>query len=241
MGALATVIIRPGVEFTPDAAAAFRRAEARVQKEFNRNIDVNSTYRSWDQQLKMYNAWNAYVAGRGPYPGHSKAVHPSESFHVSGLALDSDDWTVPRILEILAENGFIRNRLYVPNENHHFEYIRAQDKNYGKPVNSGGAAKPAEPKEPTLEDLMALKNVTIATEASKGKFNSTTLDFADGMKATLNNTDEVYTTTTAKYLTGQGALKITKGHYEQLLKEFDAHFKQKREHELAVARASAGK
>lgn len=136
MGALATVVIRPGVEFTPDAAAAFRRAEAQVQREFGRNIGVNSTYRSWDQQMSMYDAWNAYVGGWGPYPGHSKAVHPSESFHVSGLALDSDDWRNARIVQILAENGFIRNRLYVPNEEHHFEYIRARDKNHGKPAGS---------------------------------------------------------------------------------------------------------
>lgn len=134
MGGLVIEKVRPGVEFTPDAAAAFRRAEAQVQREFSRNIDVNSTYRSWATQLKMYNDWNAYVAGRGPYPSHSKAVHPSESFHVQGVALDSDDWVNTRIRAILAENGFIRNRLSVPGENHHFEYIRAQDKNYGVPA-----------------------------------------------------------------------------------------------------------
>lgn len=134
MGGLVIETIRPGVMFTPDAAAAFRRAEAQVQAEFGRNISCNSTYRSWDTQLSMYDAWNAYVGGRGPYPGHSKAVHPSESFHVSGLALDSDDWRNARIVQILADNGFIRNRLYVPNEQHHFEYIRARDKNFGRPA-----------------------------------------------------------------------------------------------------------
>lgn len=132
MGGLVIETIRPGVEFTPDAAAAFRRAEAQVWAEFGRGIDVNSTYRPWGTQLKMYDAWNAWVEGWGPHPGHSKAVHPSESFHVSGTALDSDDWRNKRIVEILAQNGFIRNRLHVPGENHHFEYIRARDKNYGK-------------------------------------------------------------------------------------------------------------
>lgn len=138
MGGIPIEKIREGVEFVPDAAAAFRRAEAQVRAEFGRGIDVNSTYRSWDTQMSMYNAWNAYVGGWGPYPGHSKAVHPSESFHVSGLALDSDDWTNARIVQILAENGFIRNRLYVPGENHHFEYIRSEDKNYGQPAGSEG-------------------------------------------------------------------------------------------------------
>lgn len=137
------VTIRAGVQFTPDAANAFTRADAQVRREFGRGIDVNSTYRSWDKQMLMFVNWNKYVAGKGPYPGHSKAVHPSESFHVSGLALDSDDWRIPRIVQILAENGFIRNRLYVPNEQHHFEYIRSRDKNYSKP-----SGKPSEKPEP---------------------------------------------------------------------------------------------
>lgn len=138
MGGLVIETVRSGVQFTPDAAAAFRRAEAQVRAEFGRNIDVNSTYRSWATQMAMYTAWNAYAAGRGPYPGHSKAVHPSESFHVQGVALDSDDWVNARIVAILAENGFIRNRLHVPGEKHHFEWIRSQDKNYGRPASGGG-------------------------------------------------------------------------------------------------------
>lgn len=149
MGGLVIETIRPGVQFTPDAAAAFRRAEAQVLREFGRLIDVNSTYRSWATQLRMHLAWLAYVASgylASLYPGHSKAVHPSESFHVSGLALDSDDWVVARIVQILAENGFIRNRLYVKGENHHFEYIRSRDQNYGKPI-PAGTTEPAEPEE----------------------------------------------------------------------------------------------
>ena len=156
MGGLVTEKIRNGVEFTPDAAAAFRRAEAQVRKEFGRGIDVNSTYRSWDTQLKMYNDWNRYVRSgynSAYYPGHSKALHPSDplAFHVKGTALDSDDWTNARIREILAQNGFIRNRLYVPNENHHFEYIRSSDRNYGKPT-SGGTVKPKPTPKPNTSE-----------------------------------------------------------------------------------------
>lgn len=141
MGGLVIKQVRPGVEFVPDAAAAFRRAEAQVRAEFGRDIDVNSTYRSWDTQLSMYNAWNAYVDGRGPYPGHSKALHPGDglAFHVRGTALDSDDWRVEGIVEILAEHGFIRNRLDVPGEQHHFEYIRARDTHYGEEVDDMSA------------------------------------------------------------------------------------------------------
>lgn len=134
MGGLVIETVRPGVQFIPDAAAAFRRADAQVRLEFGRGIDVNSTYRSWSDQMLMFVNWGKYVNGQGPYPGHSKAVHPSESFHVQGVALDSDDWRISRIVEILAENGFIRNRLHVPNENHHFEWLRNRDQNYGKPI-----------------------------------------------------------------------------------------------------------
>lgn len=128
--------IRPGVGFTPEAAAAFRRAEAQVRAEFGRDIDVNSTYRDWDTQLRMYNAWQAYITGRGPYPGHSKALHPNDplAFHTKGLALDSDDWRNARIVQILAEHGFIRNRLHVPNERHHFEYLADRDQHKNAPA-----------------------------------------------------------------------------------------------------------
>lgn len=141
MGGFVIETIRPGVQFTPEAASAFRRAEATVRAEFGRDIDTNSTYRDRDLQLRMYNAWQAYIHGRGPYPGHSKALHPDDplAFHTKGTALDSDDWVNARIVEILAENGFIRNRLYVPNERHHFEYLRDRDRNYGQPASGGNS------------------------------------------------------------------------------------------------------
>ena len=134
--------VRPGVQFVPDAAAAFRRSNAQVRIEFGRDIDVNSTFRSPELQLQMHFASLAYRNGTGPYPGHSWAVHPKDSFHVAGTALDSDDWTIARIVAILAENGFIRNRLYVPGENHHFEWLRDRDRNYGKPIPAAVTQKP---------------------------------------------------------------------------------------------------
>lgn len=169
MGGLVIEKVRDGVEFVPDAAAAFRRADAQVLREFGRRIDVNSTYRSWDQQMLMFTNWNRYVNGTGPYPGHSKAVHPSDSFHVSGLALDSDDWVNARIVEILAENGFIRNRLYVPNEKHHFEYIRSMDRNYGKPA-SGGNATPTPAVAPEEEDEDMPKNSGVWYKKDKSTY-----------------------------------------------------------------------
>lgn len=136
MGGPVIETVRTGVQFTPEAAAAFRRAEAQVRAEFGRDIDVNSTYRDYNKQLSMYNAWQAYITGRGPHPGHSKALHPDDplAFHTKGTALDSDDWRNARIVQILAENGFIRNRLHVPNERHHFEYLRNHDQHKNAPA-----------------------------------------------------------------------------------------------------------
>lgn len=157
MGGLVIETVRPGVQFTPEAAAAFRRAEAQVRAEFRRDIDSNSTWRDWDLQLRMYNAWIAHINGRGPHPGHSKALHPADplAFHTKGIALDSDDWRNARIVQILAENGFIRNRLDVPNENHHFEWIRSRDTNYGKPV-PGTATAPAIPVPKEDDDMQSI-------------------------------------------------------------------------------------
>lgn len=156
MGGLVIETIRPGVEFVPDAAAAFRRADAQVWAEFGRGIDVNSTYRSWSVQLAMFEAWQRYLKG-GPYPGHSKALHPDDplAFHVQGTALDSDDWTEARIVQILAEHGFIRNRLYVPNERHHFEYLRDRDQHYGQTASSGAAHLSTKSEEDDMPDSMA--------------------------------------------------------------------------------------
>ncbi|WP_136029221.1 MULTISPECIES: hypothetical protein [unclassified Microbacterium] len=155
MGGLVIETVRPGVQFVPVAAAAFRRANAQVRAEFGRDIDSNSTYRSWSDQMLMFTNWNRYVAsGRLPalYPGHSKAVHPSESFHVSGLALDSDDWKIPRIVAILAEHGFIRTRLHVPGEDHHFEYVQKRDRHFGEPIPTGSATAPATTARPESEE-----------------------------------------------------------------------------------------
>ncbi|MFJ4997100.1 hypothetical protein ACIP5T_03040 [Microbacterium sp. NPDC088619] len=117
--------------------------------------------------MVMFINWGRYVAGKGPYPGHSKAVHPSESFHVAGVALDSDDWRIPRIVEILAENGFIRNRLHVPNENHHFEWLRNRDQNYGKPI-GGSAASAGGSSTPDIEQLLedAMANPIIDVDST---------------------------------------------------------------------------
>lgn len=120
--------IRPGVQFTPAAAASFRRAEASWRAKTGRQfIDCNSTYRDYNTQLRMYNDWNAYVAGRGPKPNHSRAIHPDASIHCRGEALDSDDWVIPGFIAHMAHHGWIRTAASDPTERHHFEYQSWRD------------------------------------------------------------------------------------------------------------------
>ncbi|MGX9346390.1 hypothetical protein [Microbacterium sp. KNMS] len=120
--------VRDGVGFTPPAAASFRRLEA----DLGRQVDVNSTFRDPATQDAMYRAWQDYVNGRGPYPGHSRALPASESVHCQGEALDSDDWTTPGFIALAAEHGWIRTAAWDPTEQHHFEYQASRDEHRGE-------------------------------------------------------------------------------------------------------------
>lgn len=159
MGGQVIVTIRPNVQFIPDAAAAFMRWEARVRAAYGRNLDVNRTLTDWDTQMSMHLASLAYLAGTGPYPGHSYAAHPKYSNHVSGEAVDSDDWVHPDIIAWGEENGFIRDSLNVANERHHFKYYRSRDQHYGEDITS-----PVTPIEESEEDDMP-KNTGITYKA----------------------------------------------------------------------------
>lgn len=126
--------IRPGVSFTPAAAASFRRAEASWVAKTGRLIDCNSTTRDYGLQLSMWQAWTAWAEGRGPKPNHSRALHPDESAHTRGEGLDSDDWTTPGFIEHMAEHGWIRTAANDPTERHHFEYQSWRDQRRNDPV-----------------------------------------------------------------------------------------------------------
>lgn len=134
-GAPAIITLRPGVQFTAPAGASFRRLEA----DLGRHVDVNSTYRDWDTQMGMHLAWEAWVAGRGPKPWHSRAVHPKYSIHCQGNALDSDDWTTSGFVALAAEHGWIRTAASDPTERHHFEYQWWRDQHRNDPVPAGGS------------------------------------------------------------------------------------------------------
>lgn len=130
--------LRPGVAFTPEAAASFLRAEA----EWGQPIDANSTYRDWDVQMSMHLAWEAWVAGRGPKPWHSRAIHPRLSVHCQARALDSDDWTRPGFIALMSRHGWIRTAAGDPTEQHHFEYQVDKDQHRNEPAPAGVAANP---------------------------------------------------------------------------------------------------
>lgn len=146
--------VRDGVGFTPDAAASFRRAEA----DWGGAIRCNSTYRDWDEQMRMYLAWNAWVQGRGPKPNHSRAVHPDESRHTSGIAFDTNLWTVPGFIKHMADHGWIRTAAWDPTEQHHFEYQWWNDNHRNDPA-------PAGQKEE--DELMAAKDDIISNLTAK--------------------------------------------------------------------------
>lgn len=132
MGGAPTTIewLRPGVGYVPAAAASMRRLEAAI----GRPHDCNSSYRDYGKQMSMYNAWNLYASGRGPHPGHSRAIHPDASMHCRGLADDSDDWTTPGYIGLAADHGWIRTAANDPTERHHFEYQSWRDKHRNDPA-----------------------------------------------------------------------------------------------------------
>jgi hypothetical protein len=151
MGGAPTVDwLREGVGYEPEAAASMRRLEGRL----GRWHDCNSSYRDWQEQMNMYLAWQRFLNG-GPYPGHSRALHPDSSMHCRGVADDSDDWRTPGYNELAAEYGWIRTAADDLTERHHFEYQSWNDQHYGEPVPSDTEATPAEPIE--KEDDMSLR------------------------------------------------------------------------------------
>lgn len=160
--------VRPGVGFTPAAAASFRRAEASWRAKTGRaHIDCNSSYRDYGLQLSMYQAWTAWAEGRGPKPNHSRAIHPDHSKHSQGLGLDSDDWTVPGFIAHMADHGWIRTAANDPTERHHFEYQEWRDNHRNRPA---GAATGTTPQPPRTvgEDVMYIRAINAGNYARAG-------------------------------------------------------------------------
>lgn len=113
MGGATLVTVRPGVTLEQSAAASFVRVESVAGR-----IDVNSSYRDWDEQ---YQLWLAYKNGSGVL-----ALHPDKSMHCKGLAIDTSSVSVMRAVEAY---GW---RSTVPTEDWHFDYFPNLDQHYGE-------------------------------------------------------------------------------------------------------------
>lgn len=165
MSAPEIVWLRPGVGYVADAAASMRRLEA----DLGRPHDCNSSYRDYNVQLSMWRAWQAYVAGTGPYPGHSRALHPDESKHCQGLADDSDDWLTPGYIEFAAERGWIRTAASDPTERHHFEYQWWRDQHRNRPAGAESGEFDTMATKDEIKD--AVYEVLVGTGLGPGKRN----------------------------------------------------------------------
>lgn len=132
------VTVRPGVTLEAAAAASFHRVEKRAR----RRIDVNSSYRDWDEQMRLYLAYQRHLAG-GPWA--PLALHPDRSMHCKGLAIDSDDHTLMRAA---GDYGW---RSTVETEPWHFDYFRNLDKHFGEPTGDESRPFPTPTPEPDTE------------------------------------------------------------------------------------------
>lgn len=134
------VTIRAGLTLQAPAAASWRRVEAKLGR-----LDVNSSYRDYNTQLRAYQAYHAYQAGRGPWAPY--AIHPDLSWHCKGLAVDSDD--AQRYRTTLAEYGWTQTATAV-GEWWHLDYLASRDKHVGEVAGGGSKPLPIPPKpDPT--------------------------------------------------------------------------------------------
>lgn len=127
----------------PSAAASLRRVDAAL----GRALDVNSAWRDPVLQQRMFEAWEAFIAGRGPRPPHGRALPPSRSVHCRGMALDTDD----HLVAVLADHGWFRT---ASDEPWHFEYDPARDNHIGAPA--GVEVTPTNPVDIQEDDMKLL-------------------------------------------------------------------------------------
>lgn len=232
----------PGYWLRSDAAASLARWEAD-----HGWINVTSAGRyEWEQQALIDRWIRGGKYNRPPYLYNPKRpARASEHVKNGGEAFDTNEHS--RFRRTSADYGW-----WQPYEWDvvHFVYDPRRDKHRNRPA--GGVVKPKpkpapapepEPEpEPVLENFMAFKSVAVGyrPDDKEDRIVSTALDWEDGTKSDAIVKKD-YGIAWYGALTEGGFLILTKGHYEDVLKEFAVATAAKREHELAVARARGGK
>lgn len=152
------VTVRAGLTLTPGAAASW----VRMETELGRQLDVNRSYASWDVQYRYWVDWTTFSANprawRAANPGKPDpplALHPSQSWHCLGLAVDTDD---DRVVRAMPAYGW---RFVVLSERWHAQYYAHLDRYRGQRP-AGGTSKPL-PTPTQKDDSMEL--ITYKTAA----------------------------------------------------------------------------
>lgn len=116
----------------------------RIDAKLGRPVDSNSAYRDYDEQMKAYNAYRWYLNGG---PRAPLALHPDNSWHCKGMALDTDDGPAygrGMTTQMWRDNGWL---FQVQGEPWHGQYYAHLDKYYGQPAGGGSVPLPTPPKD----------------------------------------------------------------------------------------------
>jgi len=108
-----------------------------MERDRGRQLDVNRSTESRDEQFTKYYAWIAFVNGTGPRPNHGRAIHPDESWHclprARAVDTDDDEW-----IRQHPEYGW---RFVVKDERWHAQYYPEHDKFKGEPIHGTPATE----------------------------------------------------------------------------------------------------
>jgi len=141
----------------PDAAASIARIDAQI----GRPLDINSAWRDPELQDRMYEAWIAYIDGRGPKPDHGRALPSWSSVHCKGRAIDTDDQDLGRVLN---DHGWLRT---ASDEPWHYEYFAHRDNHRNAPAGGNATQLPTEESEYEMPWIASVKGTFWLCEPGK--------------------------------------------------------------------------
>ena len=134
------VTLRPGLKLRADAAGSWARMEA----DRGAPLDVNRSLASRKTQMEFYLAYQRYLHHGGPWA--PLALHPDDSWHVDGLAVDTDDD------EWIREHPEYGWRFVVDSERWHAQYYPWLDLTRSRPA--GGNSTPLVTPRKDEEDML---------------------------------------------------------------------------------------